>query len=1155
MIDRPLRQTTYFIRHNPVMLLSLGAVIFLIIISFYSLHTIYQSSQRSISNHLQTSLETSVNQLSSWEQQQKRTVEVIKDSSNGTRLIQQVFRTRKDTATQAAIAALEAWIYPIITPLGFQGYSILDRDYRVISTSTRHYMGQTIRIPEVTDVLTRSLKNTSAISQPLVVEDLVDGPEGKLASGIIIQLVCTTYYDGKRHLGYFCLRTNPQNRFFPIFYAGRTGSTGEVYAIDSTGRILTPSRFPEYENISQQNAQHTRREKDIFTLNKDIAAGEEFDGRSRLNPLAERIVNKGLQKVLFDYRGYRGEKVIGVGRWLDDLNMGVIVEQGSAEAFKSYEFSRRSVFILLFSALAALLVLTVSAVAHRINMSKRERIFRSMLDNIPLPIYLTSQNGKIEVANPVLCKLLMLEDKDIVDKWPDEIPIPDYLKVLFSEKINKEVRSRFVEDEMLEIQTRDEGAKYYRVLRFPVKGETSEIVQEAHYIATILVDVTERIVASDKLAEINVKLERLVDERTRELMIAKDRAEEASNAKAEFLANVSHEIRTPLNAIIGLAHVALAATRDKQVQTYLEKMRGSGQHLLRVINDILNFSRLEAGKLELDSSNFLLEDLVDNVVDMVWDRAHSKGVEIQVHISPGIPHTFKGDPLRLGQILINFMANAVKFTEQGTIEFNINLKSDIEGFATIEFEVKDTGIGIPREKLATLFQPFRQIDSSSTRRFEGSGLGLAISKDLADLMGGIIEVESEHNVGSAFKLLVTLEDVSETDVFVSSIKADNVFSEKAKRINANILLVEDNRLNQEVAEALLKMSGCNITTVSSGVQAIEVMKHDSESIDVILMDIQMPIMDGVKATQEIRKLDKCEYIPIIAMTANVLSGDREKYLNSGMDDYIAKPIDPEQLVNTLQKWVNEEKVEKAKDYELDLMLDPPASAPKKRDKRTDTVSEKKSHMGFVDGAATDATDAAAGASGRTPAEESIVSRDTNVMESASASLGASHETDNTTLAATSSSHSNAESASRPSHRSRKNTQDVSQNVLPFLVLKNEGVDIDTALHNVMGNSKLYSRLLVRFVQERADFSQQMQEFLAQDKLDMVLNEVHALGSLAGTLGLYPLMNIARTVEQQLKDDALDKSCLAQLFKQLENDLTMVHAWMFLSGEAMEDSSV
>jgi PAS domain S-box-containing protein len=528
-----------------------------------------------------------------------------------------------------------------------------------------------------------------------------------------------------------------------------------------------------------------------------------------------------------------------------------------------------------------------------------------------------------------------------------------------------------------------------------------------------------------------------------ELRIAKETAVEATKAKSEFLANMSHEIRTPMNAIIGMAHLALKTDLSAKQYDYLKKVDSSAKSLLGIINDILDFSKIEAGKLDMESVDFQLEDTLDNISTLVGIKTQEKGLELLFKTDPYVPTALVGDPLRLGQILINLSNNAVKFTDAGEIVVSTELVKKDKTQATLKFSVQDTGVGMTSEQAAKLFQPFMQADSSTTRKFGGTGLGLTISKRLAEMMGGQIWVESEQDRGSTFsftakfglgkekakkqykpaselrgkKVLVVDDNVTSRDILqemlesftfevavaasgpegiaeLESAQGDRPFElvvmdwkmpgmdgiEASRRIKkheglskipaivlvtaygreeimqqaeevglegfllkpvnpsmlfdtiiqafgeavpeisrlvprheqetkalehirgANVLLVEDNEINQQVAKEILEGAGLNVALAVDGQEGVNAVKENN--YDVVLMDVQMPVMDGYTATREIRKDKRFKDLPIIAMTAHAMAGDEDKSLQAGMNGHVTKPIDPDQLFSTLQKWIN-----------------------------------------------------------------------------------------------------------------------------------------------------------------------------------------------------------------------------------------------------------
>ena len=391
------------------------------------------------------------------------------------------------------------------------------------------------------------------------------------------------------------------------------------------------------------------------------------------------------------------------------------------------------------------------------------------------------------------------------------------------------------------------------------------------------------------------------------LRLARDLAEKNAKAKSEFLANMSHEIRTPMNAILGMTHLLADTDMTDKQREYVDKAEHSAKLLLRIINDILDFSKIDAGRMELEHIVFSLPDLTNHVRDIVTGQTRGKSLALHVDIGEGVPDRVVGDPLRLEQILLNLASNAVKFTASGSVSISIALESKREDSVRLRFDVRDTGIGMTPAQVAALFTPFTQADTSTTRKYGGTGLGLAISRSLVELMNGSVWCESEPGQGSTFSFIAVLAlpdargAADESSALNLHAEDPDVPPDDYEDLQGlRVLLAEDNEINQMIAEEFLERKGVLVTTVENGREALEALEN--KTFDVVLMDIQMPEMDGLTATSELRKNPRHQSLPVIAMTAHAMVGDREVSLGSGMNDHITKPIDPDLLYAALRRW-------------------------------------------------------------------------------------------------------------------------------------------------------------------------------------------------------------------------------------------------------------
>jgi signal transduction histidine kinase/DNA-binding response OmpR family regulator len=572
--------------------------------------------------------------------------------------------------------------------------------------------------------------------------------------------------------------------------------------------------------------------------------------------------------------------------------LALFVAAALAVALVLWSIAQPDIHPLLVGLPLALLTFLVADLWHRRRSQSREARYQQLLRHLPTRLRIRDPRGRLLIDNRP-------HEQDAAVLQPN-LPLgyaepPEPLSPISRRAWQglREVLASGERQEMcLELPANAErAAQAYRQIFFPIFDGGQRITA----LGSLLIDETDLRATADALRVLTDDLEHQVRARTTELAEAKEQAERQAELQAEFMAHLSHEIRSPLSALIGLAHLARRSSRDARLDGYLDKLRKAAEHLLEIVNDVLDFSRLDAGRLPIAQVPFSPTELVWNVVDMIGESAREKGLAIGVELDAQIPASLHGDPLRVSQILINLASNAVKFTAHGRIDFRMRRLAGDAEHVRLRFEIEDSGTGIAAENIHLLFKPFSQLPGHAEQA-SGTGLGLAISARLASLMGGELGVRSAPGEGSLFFLELELRW---RDGLLAEVGGAGATMPR-RYAGHRVLLVDDDALMREVSAELLQLLGLQVCMAADGREALECLRNDADIV-LVCMDLQMPNMDGLEATRQLRR--EWPDLPVIAMTGSTRDSDRQACRTVGMNDFLAKPVALNQLMAVLQRWL------------------------------------------------------------------------------------------------------------------------------------------------------------------------------------------------------------------------------------------------------------
>lgn len=809
-------------------------------------------SRRQVERGLHTVLDMTRLALESWSRFEKANVEGwAADDNVGWAAVALAGQQGSALARHPLQTVLRRELQVVVSSRGYLGYRLLGIDGRVLAAPVDEPLGGPMEAALEPGYFERLRTRGPALAEPAY-RTLRDS--GEVVPAVYVG--APVFHNGEL-AGYLLFGVDLRRDYLPFLLQARVGDSGETFGVDRHGTMVGVSR---YERQLQETGRLPAGGSSMLRLRLTVPGSE------TLTVAAAGATSRQPGIEAAGYRDYRGVDVVAAWGWSDELGLGVIAKIDASEAYGHIVWLRAGLALLCLIC-GALIAVSLRIARHDAMLAGDLRTLEDVLESCPLGSAVTDVGGRVGFVNGGMVEVIGASRETLLatpsSHWYRN---PDDRAAIVAEL----TAGRAVRNVDLDLKRGDGGIFQARVSLMPLRGPGGRFVVWVE-------DVT----ASKRAAA--------------ELAVAGDMAERASRMKSEFLANVSHEIRTPINAVLNLTRLALDGDGigDKQ-RGYLEKSLTAAETLLALINDVLDLSKIEAGRMELERQAFQLPRVFAQVTGMLGERAQAKQLALAVAVAPDIPRTLVGDPVRLTQVLVNLLSNAIKFTDSGSIEFRVDCIGSGDGKVNLRFCVRDSGIGIAPDTLQRLFEPFVQADASISRQYGGSGLGLAICNRLVALMGGAIEVDSQPGAGSTFSFTIALEVVGSaaSEVVEGVVDTGGLHGRR-------ILVAEDNPLNREVIREYLERVGVRVVCVEDGQAAVDRVLGAEVPFDAVLMDVQMPNLDGIAATRLLRAESLAAGLPIIAVTANALVDEMRRCREAGMNDCVTKPYRPETIYRVL----------------------------------------------------------------------------------------------------------------------------------------------------------------------------------------------------------------------------------------------------------------